>query len=218
MKVTVEHLENLWKRLGAKGEASTYFDMLRAQYEEPPRAYHTLTHVGWGLKRIDEIAQHELRDFRDLDAIEYAMWFHDAIMAFGREGSDDERRSADMAYNIGNEVGLPVAFLRQARRLILATDHMVEPEVPDEAILVDADLSILGADEAAFREYERRVRFEWSHVSDVEFREGRLKVLKRFQSKRRIFTTPYASQKWEVRARINIDKSMHVLATGRPWP
>ncbi len=189
MKATAEHFANFWRRLPTAASPDAIFEMLRAQYQEPPRAYHTLEHVGWGLKRIDEIAQHELNDFRDLDAIEYAMWFHDAIMVFGRGGAGDEERSAELAVNVGTKAGLGVGFLRQVRRLIRATAHMADPEVPDEAVLVDADLSIL----------------------------GRTKVLQRFDNKRRIFTTPYASQKWEERARINIGKSMHNLTTGR-WP
>lgn len=210
-------LAKLWKRTGAAGNSDVYFDLLSECYKEPPRAYHTLTHVEWGLKRIDEIAMNEPHEHDELPAIEFAMWFHDAVMRFG-EGADlDEEASAHLASNIANEVGLCAEFILQVKRLIRATDHQYEPMRIDEMILVDADLSILGANEEAFRDYERRVRSEWGHVSDLEFMAGRLKVLDRFASKRRIFSTQYASNKWEWMARSNIERSMAKLKSGA-WP
>jgi predicted metal-dependent HD superfamily phosphohydrolase len=219
VKATLEQFADLWRRLGARGKPEIYFDILRAQYEEPPRAYHTLDHVGWGLKRIGEIITDAVPSLGcgQIATVEYALWFHDAIMVFGRESTVDERRSADMAVAIGIEVGLEPAFLRQARRLIMATAHMNEPALEDEALLVDADLSILGAPAEAFRDYEHRVRIEWSHVDEAAFRAGRLKVLDRFANKRRIFTTPYAYNRWERMARFNIGQSMAKLKSGA-WP
>jgi predicted metal-dependent HD superfamily phosphohydrolase len=94
---------------------------------------------------------------------------------------------------------------------------MQDPKLVSEKILVDADLSILGADEPAFREYEARVRSEWWHVSDEDFRDGRLKVLDRFDKKPNIFSTRYARDRWEAKARLNIGTSMTKLRSGR-WP
>lgn len=221
------YFADLWARLpngstrgpGAFGDSGVYFEFLRAAYQEPPRAYHTLTHVWWGLTRIDEIAQSTPAfEASSKSAIEFAMFYHDAVMSFGEGGESDEEESAHMASDVINDVGLTMGFMLNVQRLIRATDHMNEPQQLDEAILVDADLSILGANQEAFRDYELRVRKEWRHVSDSDFRAGRLKVLERFAKKSRIFTTDYGHRKWERMARFNIEQSMWKLQPGRLWP
>jgi hypothetical protein len=45
-------------------------------------------------------------------------------------------------------------------QLIMATCHAALPTTPDQALLVDIDLSILGADSERFDEYEVQVRQE----------------------------------------------------------
>ncbi len=214
------HLADLWSRLptgghargrGAPGNPAVYFELLRAQYEEPPRAYHTLLHIEWGLKRIEEICATLPLVPDDLAAVEFAMWFHDAVMRFDGSGDQDERDSAEMASDIGRELGLGMSFILSVRRLIMATAHLKDPIQADEKVLVDADLSILGADEAAFDEYERRVRFEWCHVGEKAFRAGRLKVLECFDAMPNIFSTPYGRERWETKARLNLMRSMAKL-------
>jgi len=202
----------LWQRLGAAGSADACFDLLRDHYSEPARAYHTLEHVWWGLRRVEEIAAHESPN-ADVAPLELAMWFHDAVMRFGRSAQSDEAASAGVAARLIEAAGLPETLRSQVERLILATAHsdQAPPRAADEAILVDADLSILGADPEAFDEYERRIRREWSHVDDALFRAGRLQVLRRFVSSPRIFTTDYAHGRWELQARTNLERSIQKL-------
>lgn len=209
---TKDQLLDLADRSGVR-DGGTIYEMLAEKYSEANgRHYHTLEHVGWVLHGVQTIATNrELSDSRKLD-IEWAAWFHDAEMSFSSAGNDDEERSAKLAYDTLNAAGYREAFW--VRRLIRATAHTQEPDGDDQALLVDADLGILAASETAFAEYERKVRREWAHVPDEAFRTGRLAVLQRFAGMRRIYSTDWAYNQWERKARFNMAQSMQRLSAG----
>jgi predicted metal-dependent HD superfamily phosphohydrolase len=92
--------------------------------------------------------------------------------------------------------------------LITATKHDAQPESDDARVLVDIDLSILGAEPARFDEYEMQVRKEYAHVPDVLYRLGRAIILKQFLARPSIYSTPYFRDRLEARARKNIGESL----------
>jgi predicted metal-dependent HD superfamily phosphohydrolase len=65
---------------------------------------------------------------------------------------------------------------------IRVTTHKDEdrflPECPDAAYLADADLKQLAAPWEEFDDNSRRVREEYGHVPDLEFAQGRLRIMK----------------------------------------
>jgi len=205
-------LQTLWRDLGAKGDPQAVYGSLHAAYSAPPRSYHTLTHVSWGLRRIDEIVRHEELDDRiNVSAVRWAMWFHDVSMTFGDGSADDEERSARKAFQEAKQAGLGTRFADTVLRLVLSTSHLAEKLSLDESVLVDADLSMLGSSQNDFDVYEERVRREWSQYDDQAFAAGRIQVLRRFLKKRRIFTTDYGRDKWEARAQSNLRRSVEKL-------
>jgi predicted metal-dependent HD superfamily phosphohydrolase len=54
-------------------------------------------------------------------------------------------------------------------------------------VLIDADLAILGASEAAYRAYAENNRQEYAWVQEPAYRMGRRQVLERFLARPRIF-------------------------------
>jgi predicted metal-dependent HD superfamily phosphohydrolase len=74
--------------------------------------------------------------------------------------------------------------------------------------VVDADLSILGTDDATFDQYERDVREEYAMFDDATYRAGRRRVLEAFLGRSSIFSTPRARELWEARARANLARSL----------
>jgi predicted metal-dependent HD superfamily phosphohydrolase len=187
----------LWNRLGAKGDGVLPFDDLISRYAEPHRAYHTITHIETCLSELADIP----------DAIQFAIWYHDAI--YDPQAKDNEERSADLAAQVA---GLSDEFIHSVRRLILSTKHSVQPTQPDEQILVDIDLAILGQPELAFDEYERQIRFEYSWVPDEMFAKGRCAVLASFLSRPTIYSTDAFRAKYEKRARQNLAHSIAALS------
>jgi predicted metal-dependent HD superfamily phosphohydrolase len=82
----------------------------------------------------------------------------------------------------------------------------------DTAILLDADLAILGAEPGAYLAYVNGVRAEYGHVEDGQWATGRSAVLQRFLDRRRLFITEYMYSAFEHRARANIEAELAALS------
>ena len=90
--------------------------------------------------------------------------------------------------------------------LVLATRHTASPGSPDEQLLVDIDLSILGASESRFAEYERQIREEYSFVPEVVFRTKRRAILQSFITRPQIYRTQHFAGVLEQQARVNLTR------------
>jgi len=87
----------------------------------------------------------------------------------------------------------------------MATRHATAaPASADEALLVDIDLAILGADAARFAQYQAQIRREYAHVAEPEFRDGRSAVLAGLLARDPIYRTPRLRDELEARARTNL--------------
>ena len=131
--------------------------LLSTLYRAEDRHYHNLVHI--------EAMLGFAGDYRalldDPEAVEAAIWFHDAI--YDSKAKDNEARSAALAEK-------KLAGRTDAGRLgrigamILATATHQLPRFDDAAatrdasLFLDMDLSILGAAPDAFDAYERAVR------------------------------------------------------------
>jgi len=170
---------------------------LVARYGEPHRHYHTWSHV---MACLD--ARERITPFAPLE-VDVALWFHDAI--YDPRAHDNEDKSAAlMLEELGDSA-------KPAVPLVLATKHAAVPDSEEARIVVDADLSILGADVETFDEYERAVRAEYAFVPDDAFRVGRAHVLKSFLDRPSIFSTQAARDLWEAVARENMARSLRAL-------
>ena len=148
----------------------------------------------------------EIRNFAEHAAeVELALWFHDAIY---EKYTQNEVKSAELAVKKVLAAGGTKDAAVRISNLIMATRHAVLPRNKDEQILIDVDLSILGAEPERFEEYERQISEEYSWVPWPLFREGRRKILKDFLARPTIFNTPVFIQRYEEQARQNIERSM----------
>jgi predicted metal-dependent HD superfamily phosphohydrolase len=75
------------------------------------------------------------------------------------------------------------------------------------------DLSILGAPEERFDEYERQIREEYAWVPRFLFRRTRCGILKGFLERPRIFNTPHFFAAREDAARANLQRSIRLLCS-----
>jgi predicted metal-dependent HD superfamily phosphohydrolase len=187
-----------WREIGLACVDPLLGTALIQRYQEPHRRYHTLQHIEECLVQFEQV--------RDLAGhpgeIQMAIWFHDAIYDTGRH--DNEQRCADWARQVILASGGEYAVAERVHRLILATRHDVMPATPDEQLLVDIDLSILGQDAARFDEYEVQIREEYRWVVAFLFRQKRCEVLKKFLGRERLFATQRLYDALEDRARENL--------------
>jgi len=202
-------LDAAWERcfadLGAPLPPRRVFDGLVSRYREPHRAYHTLQHIeecfGWFAEAR--------RLMTAPGEIAFALFYHDAI--YDPHASDNELKSAQLASDVFE------MFVRMDARavgnLISATSlHSADGAGSEIKIMLDIDLSILGADTARFDEYERQVRREYAWVEDRAFREGRSRILNQFLARPVIYSTPFFRDRLEAGARENLKRSLAALA------
>ena len=162
------------------------------RYAEPHRRYHGVDQLMLVVRRTNELMRTESDhpEAVNADAIVLAAWFHDAV--YDPRVEDNERRSADLAGTVLLTLGLPVHTIAAVGRLVMATrDHRASSL--DEAILLDADLAVLGAVPDVYATYVRHVRAEYAHISADDWRVGRSSVLRHLLSAP-IFVTATAAE------------------------
>ena len=202
-----EYLESRWLDLfGFTNEIKTskkYFEILINKYSEEHRLYHNIRHISKCLSYLDEV-KNNVNSYFDL---EVAIWFHDAIYKPNR--SDNEEKSAQIAMVFLKSIGLEASEIIEIEHLILLTKHPSKPNSNDDKYMIDIDLSILGAKENDYDNYEAWIRKEYSSVPWFLYRRGRKSLLESFANKRRIYKTDYFQEKLEEQARHNIDRALN---------
>jgi predicted metal-dependent HD superfamily phosphohydrolase len=206
---------SLWTRIGAVGDPEPAYRHLVMLYSEPHRQYHVLGHVQ---QCLDALA-----GFRDLtvdhDAVETALWFHDAIYAtFEQEGDPVKKRgnelaSATLAWLRLGHAGVGTAFCEKVERLILdGTSHDgAELDSTDLKIVSDIDLGILGQPEPVFDRYEEQIRREYEWVPEEAYRPGRIRILRGFLDRPYVYHTLRFRDRFEEQARANLRRSIEKL-------
>ncbi len=205
MNTLLASWQRAWNDLGLSAPDVLY-DRLLAAYAEPQRKYHTHQHL---VECLETLARSSVRAHH-AGEVELALWFHDAI--YDVERTDNETRSAAWAEDALFAAGAPAATIERVRGLILATRHASTPASPDEQLLVDIDLAILGANTARFDEYETQVRQEYAWVPTALFRQKRRAILCEFLARPAIYGTLFFHDTLEARARENLQRSIATLA------
>ena len=194
-----------WSELNAQGDGRALMQKLVSAYEEPQRKYHTVQH----LSECISLLSRNLHLAIEPGEVEMALWFHDAF--YNVRAHDNEERSADWAGDALSGAGVEAERIERVRRLILATRHAALPEGHDQMLLVDIDLSILGACRVRFDEYESQVREEYAWVPESIFRQKRAEMLAEFLARQPLYNTPQLREPLERQARENLAYSISQL-------
>ena len=198
------HWRATWTSLNLAPPPGLCDQLLRA-WDEPQRHYHTQQHLTECLALFDALRAHAEQPAN----IELALWFHDAI--YDVQGHDNEARSAHWAVQALAAGGVDAARCQRVHDLIMATCHTALPASPDQALLVDIDLAILGAPAARFAQYTRQIGAEYAWVPPQVYAVKRRAVLRGFLEREAIYTTPAVAQRLEQRARANLAKAISSL-------
>ena len=181
-------------------------DDLIAAYGDPARGYHDTRHLAEVLHRLEELAEHET--VFDRTPVLLAAWFHDAVY--------DGERDAEERSSVWAEQALPalvaeVVVAETVRLVRLTETHRPDDGDPNGCALSDADLGILAAPDDRYADYVASVRREYAHLDDDVFAAGRADVLRDLLAKPRLFHTAYAVDRWETRARANMETELSRL-------
>ncbi|MET0545196.1 MAG: hypothetical protein ABWZ40_02695 [Caulobacterales bacterium] len=177
---------------------AAFAEIIRA-HSEPHRRYHGLGHLKALFSLLAQYAPAAAAPLR------FAVWWHDVI--YEPMTPDNEERSAVMAKERLSAMGVESILIDAVEKLILATkNHWEGPSLGEGDLFLDADIAILGADGAAYDQYARDVRTEYSAVPEALFRGGRAKFLAGAMDRKPMFRTEIFERAFGDTARANMQR------------
>lgn len=197
----------LWLALAVREPPPQLLEQLLARYSQAHRHYHTLEHLDACLRHLSGLEDllHKPHE------VALALWFHDAI--YDIDASDNELRSADWARQALLASGGTSDAADRVHAAIMVTRHDQPPQTPDQQILLDVDLAILGAPPAVFDSYERQIVREYQAVPVAAFRSNRRRILQGFLDRPQIYHSARFLATREPQARENLERSIRGLST-----
>ncbi len=199
-----EGLAARWQRLcaGLRLRPGDLFGQIVQAYGGPDRHYHDLRHIAECLRTFDDVRNGS----EDPAALELALWWHDFV--YDTRAQDNEERSADFAARALADAGADAAVVANVRELILATRHDRAPHTPDQALIRDIDVAVLGSAPATFDVYEAAVRREYAWVPEAIFWSKRAEILRGFLARPHLYQTDHFRSRLEAQARANLERSI----------
>ncbi len=202
-------LHAAWTEVAGTGSTSlAALDDVLGRHREAHRRYHGVRHVTWVVRHVHELAG--TVDISDLGAVTMAAFFHDAV--YDPRAEDNEQQSASLAVRVLADLGWDDGRARTVGALIRATERHETAAESDTAVLIDADLAVLGSEPSAYQAYVTGVRAEYAHVDDAAWASGRAAVLRAFLDRPRLYCTAEAARRWDARARANMAAELASLS------
>jgi predicted metal-dependent HD superfamily phosphohydrolase len=176
---------------------------LSGRLQEPGRKFHNLGHIDDCLARFDEVRGH----LEDPDAVELALWFHDAVYVPG--DPSNERRSAELF--LSHAPGGPPVFRRRVSALILTTRRIRTPRSNDCRFIDDIDLAGFGAHWDDFMRNGELLRREFATQSDTDYYRGLKAFIGSLHRRPRLFRTDWFATRYEAQAQRNIGRLLEEI-------
>ncbi|MGY6650052.1 HD domain-containing protein [Wenyingzhuangia sp. IMCC45574] len=139
----------------------------------------------------------------------FTLFYHDSI--YNSQRQDNEEKSAVLAEERMKTLDVPRDLIDLCSYQIRATKSHVKSDNQDTNYFTDADFSILGKAWDEYSIYTQNVRKEFAIYPDSIYTKGRKKVLKHFLEMERIYKTDYFYQKYEEKAKLNMQRELELL-------
>ena len=186
---------------------------LRAAYKAANRKYHNWLHITSLLADFHRLKDH----WRHPEAVETAILWHDFV--YVALSPSNEADSAEQMLERLKELAEP-SVLADAHALIITTaSHTVPNDMTAELALdcalfldMDMDMAILGADRAAFDQYDSAIREEFAIVPDEVYRPRRAEVLAGFLARDDLYLTETFKRGHDKQARANLQRAISRLS------
>ena len=181
------------------------FEWLTASYNEPHRKYHNEQHIDAVLVNLDKARELAV----DPVLIELALWFHDAVYkVFSKTNEID---SAKWASEFVLKNNADKSLSQKVYSMIIATQHNSVLQDSDEQLMVDIDLSILGASETDYDEFEQSIRKEYRLIPWPVYKRKRTEILNGFLERKNVYSHEYFIDTLESGARANLGNAIERL-------
>lgn len=168
---------------------------------QPHRKYHTMTHLA---EMFTVAALYHIQ----LTLVQrYAILFHDVVYNVPAWSLGNEELSAREAERLLPLAGLSDSQVRHVAQIIRDTQQEI-PTIEQSAIVIDLDLAGLALNYWGNLDL---IREEFGHLSDKDFKSGRVKWLKSMLAREKIFVSGWFNH-LEAPARENIEREIELLA------
>ncbi|VDM48895.1 unnamed protein product [Toxocara canis] len=187
-----------------------WWTRLKQSYEGRP--FHNLDHLYEMLNLFDEYKD----KLRDRYATAIAIFFLHAVN--DPKATDNAERSARLLREFSSETTFDsenyVANLIVESGKNCTEAHMTEGMFGEDDLhfLLDFDMAFLGSESAKYDVHLANIRKEYAHLSDEDYADQRLKVLKLFMQIPNIFATKELRERFEAKARENIAHEITTLS------
>ena len=176
---------------------ATYHVLIKA-YSEKHRAYHTLDHIEACFRHLDKVYDQAKHPHE----IELALWFHDAVYKPFSSRNEEDSAYMARAFLVQNQTRADI-IERICDLIILTKEHNL-PSSIDGKLMLDIDLSILGASERVYAQFEKDVRREYKRIPSFVFKKKRKEILQTFIARSKIYQTDYFFARFEKQAKKNL--------------
>ena len=183
------------------------FQDLVSRYGESHRFYHVLAHIVSMLNEFEEVTHLAGNSI----AVRLAIWYHDAIYDTAEKlphPTSNEERSALLAQEELEYLGQDSKIVGHVVIHVLATEHTFGGYSPDTRLLLDLDLAIFGKSDEEFDEFDRNIRKEYARVPEIIYRSGRIKILRMFLDREKLYLTTTLAEKYDKKARENLKRAI----------
>ena len=197
---------------------------LSVLYAQSHRHYHNIVHIQNCLSELEAYKKSELKlehTPAELDCIEKAIWYHDAI--YNPYSSENEYNSAQLFLAehgrtketswVAKTINTTAEHTRTLVGLLaVAQQQESTPWARIAAVVMDIDLASLGAPWDEFSENTRLIRKEYHRTSDSQFIAGRIAfmqtMLQRFKATGVLYYTPHFKERYEGQAIKNMENAI----------
>lgn len=207
LDLTKPYFEDFLQRMKfSKNEVNVLLQKIAEAYGQPNRGYHGIKHISDMIKSFDKFMAESNKSYliKNPDEFRFAILMHDYING----EPNDVEKSAVMAREFLQKIS-PDYDTTYVEELIRATDYSKRQLFNfDQQLMQDIDVEVLGKSYNEYKKYSEEIRNQYSDYSDKEFNPERIKILKSFLDKNRIYNTEYYGNKYEFQARKNIEKEI----------
>jgi predicted metal-dependent HD superfamily phosphohydrolase len=201
----------LAKNLGAdETMTQKWTKALISRYTETQRHYHTIEHINSMLTCYEQYRY----KIEDESVIKLAILFHDWI--YDPRAQGNELESVNCFQEFADEMNLPQPIRSRVSEYIERTITHTLPITDGEAdsdlrFFLDFDLEVLSRNSTDYALYAEQIRQEYSHFTESDYCVGRIKVLKTFLERERLYFSDAFHRMHEEIARENLNGEIEML-------
>ena len=178
------------------------WEEIQIAHRQKHRYYHTLTHLEHIYQELEVVGLSPL--------LEFAIFYHDIVYEPSR--NDNEEQSALFCEKCLLELNVSKELIKEVIQLIRETKTHEASSI-DNALFLDADLSILGSSQKSYEQYIQNVRKEYALYDEATYTKGRKKVLKMFLTKEKIYKSKHFYALYEEKAHKNLEQELKKLCS-----